>query len=209
MAHRRAEMPGDISIHAPPRGATSSALQRSPSGQLFQFTPLREGRPKRSSTGAGSRFHFNSRPSARGDPPQFTQMKHALFQFTPLREGRPDCGYRTGVTGAISIHAPPRGATERLQGFPDGWTISIHAPPRGATLILKSCCLPILLFQFTPLREGRRWKAHSIKEGDLFQFTPLREGRRQYPPQWAACVRNFNSRPSARGDTTAMSQRNG
>ena len=197
-----------ISIHAPPRGATQAQLHGSWFSISFQFTPLREGRLSKRGP-IVEQFQFQFTPLREGRPPQFTQMKHALFQFTPLREGRPDCGYRTGVTGAISIHAPPRGATERLQGFPDGWTISIHAPPRGATLILKSCCLPILLFQFTPLREGRRWKAHSIKEGDLFQFTPLREGRRQYPPQWATCVRNFNSRPSARGDTTAMSQRNG
>ena len=36
----------DISIHAPPRGATAR-LQYSLSYGLFQFTPLREGRPHR------------------------------------------------------------------------------------------------------------------------------------------------------------------
>ena len=98
--------------------------------------------------------------------------------------------------------------------------ISIHAPPRGATGVispLSSC----VLFQFTPLREGRHKGA--IKDGDKliisihapprgatapcrgrsmffsFQFTPLREGR----PCGMSSVRaviHFNSRPSARGD---------
>ena len=37
----------------------------------------------------------------------------------------------------------------------------------------------------------------------LFQFTPLREGRRAAPAPayWSA---NFNSRPCVRGDVTAM-----
>ena len=34
----------DISIHAPPRGATPVAGNRKMKGVLFQFTPLREGR---------------------------------------------------------------------------------------------------------------------------------------------------------------------
>ena len=54
--------------------------------------------------------------------------------------------------------------------------ISIHAPPRGATI-----------------------KAFSLSDVDIFQFTPLREGRllsRGYPRM----KKDFNSRPSARGD---------
>ena len=37
----------------------------------------------------------------------------------------------------------------------------------------------------------------------LFQFTPLREGRRSAGGLPAAPAVYFNSRPSARGDTTA------
>ena len=78
-----------ISIHAPPRGATSRA-DLSADGILFQFTPLREGRP----CGGFRRFrclYFNSRPSARGDKSSIVPLKHPQ----------------------ISIHAPPRGATLR------------------------------------------------------------------------------------------------
>ena len=99
------------------------------------------------------------------------------FQFTPLREGRRERDSEICYTLRISIHAPPRGATdydelniecEVFQFTPlregrhnhrrrkrDVHGISIHAPPRGAT----GC----------GVRDGR---------GVRFQFTPLREGRR-------------------------------
>ena len=56
------------------------------------------------------------------------------FQFTPLREGR----------------RPP---AQLHQG---GQNISIHAPPRGATQHRELVSLWDK-FQFTPLREGRRF----------------------------------------------------
>ena len=54
------------------------------------------------------------------------------FQFTPLREGRRD---------------------ENAFSPPD--FISIHAPPRGATNASSMCHGVPMKFQFTPLREGR------------------------------------------------------
>ena len=77
---------------------------------IFQFPPLREGRRGRWEADCCGRY-FNSRPSARGD------------SFAP----------KDGDTSmAISIPAPPRGATVFE---PDGVTV--------------------YKFQFTPLREGR------------------------------------------------------
>ena len=55
--------------------------------------------------------------------------------------------------------------------------ISIHAPPRGATIAQKTDVIH-LLFQFTPLREGRRDVEYVNYWQIIFQFTPLREGRR-------------------------------
>ena len=54
--------------------------------------------------------------------------------------------------------------------------ISIHAPPRGATF---SICpsIHVSVFQFTPLREGRRNRCRTLFRVSEFQFTPLREGR--------------------------------
>ena len=101
-------------------------------------------------------LNFNSRPSARGD--------------TITCERRYPIDH-------ISIHAPPRGATGRCTGLLASLCISIHAPPRGATTAGSIPCL-FLLFQFTPLREGRR---------------PCCQ------PTGHLSV-HFNSRPSARGD---------
>ena len=59
-----------------------------PIAELFQFTPLREGRLHVSRHHLPA-LYFNSRPSARGDPYVFPLLvAPTLFQFTPLREGR-------------------------------------------------------------------------------------------------------------------------
>ena len=87
----------------------------------------------------------------------------------------------------------------RSAGFIRSHTmISIHAPPRGAT---RLCAYPFnrLLFQFTPLREGRRLLLVGITGIKIFQFTPLREGRHRLGKRGFFRA-YFNSRPSARGD---------
>ena len=78
---------GYISIHAPPRGATPTSITVC-LARTFQFTPLREGRRRRILPPIIP-SHFNSRPSARGD-------KMNGYFCSMIR---------------ISIHAPPRGAT--------------------------------------------------------------------------------------------------
>ena len=162
VAHRCAEVPGDISIHAPPRGATRLAPAMVALGLLFQFTPLREGRPSILDV-AGKRFNFNSRPSARGD-----STVAPAHDFTE-----------------ISIHAPPRGATYCVGWKNNRKSISIHAPPRGATRV--DCHKNrFKRFQFTPLREGRRplrccacWACNfnsrpsARGDGDCFGCCPL------------------------------------
>ena len=143
-----------ISIHAPPRGATIAADTARLATFKFQFTPLREGRHAASSM----------------------IVAPIGFQFTPLREGRRKAAQEIQRGGAISIHAPPRGAT---------WSF----PP--------SRDYPT--FQFTPLREGRRKTKTHFWRASTFQFTPLREGRRGAFRHHGITL-HFNSRPSARGD---------
>ena len=68
------------------RRAINRALCGAP--DTFQYTPLREGRPRQTRKNHKA-VDFNSRPSARGD----VQLDGAVydgtvFQFTPLREGR-------------------------------------------------------------------------------------------------------------------------
>ena len=99
-------------------------------------------------------LNFNSRPSARGD-----------------RRGGGNINYT-----AISIHAPPRGATLWRNKSRYSKNISIHAPPRGATAVHPRSA-ETQAFQFTPLREGRLFQVFCIPTEEIFQFTPLREGR--------------------------------
>ena len=211
-----------ISIHAPPRGATSAATRRS-AASTFQFTPLREGRRARKARRhATARFqftplregrrahaprrrhdgrHFNSRPSARGDMISLFGAFVKPFQFTPLREGRPSVGDTVSDAPIISIHAPPRGATgsRRLRLPPycdfnsrpsargDGKhrqleresAISIHAPPRGATTADGHFFHYICISIHAPPRGATRIRIIGTTPIPLFQFTPLREGRRQ------------------------------
>ena len=148
----------DISIHAPPRGATP-----------------------RICSADYKRGYFNSRPSARGDagnhqkqakkanisihaPPRGATLQSPVkrrqateFQFTPLREGRPLPARRFPIHSIYFNSRPSaRGDKQRRYNgenqiyfnsrpsargdiFPSRnrplLFISIHAPPRGATFV--------------------------------------------------------------------------
>ena len=171
-----------ISIHAPPRGATSARIAIY-CRDIFQFTPLREGRLLRlGMNGDEFKFqftplregrlpplvrpcgitNFNSRPSARGDG-GIRAPRPGRLHFNSRPSARGDCAdVRDGAVTDISIHAPPRGATCCGVLPCCVFKISIHAPPRGATC---SLC------------PQRRFRAH------------------------------FNSRPSARGDVLEEKQK--
>ena len=187
-----------ISIHAPPRGATSSELRRVARSRNFNSRPSARG-DFRVMPGGYTPGNFNSRPSARGDSDvavfvnilsDFNSRPSArgdanivrniptkeIFQFTPLREGRP-C---------------PRPASPPRQ-------ISIHAPPRGATHMARICRIPSS-FQFTPLREGRRILFPPTVLFSNFNSRPSARGDQQIK-RITIFQHYFNSRPSARGDT--------
>ena len=135
---RRTTLLPDISIHAPPRGATQQRIAQRRDA-LFQFTPLREGRlalhqiddaPGRISIHAPPRGATrNDRKTSAGylisihAPPrgatkeQIDELQEQVFQFTPLREGRHLEVGRLLCEAKISIHAPPRGATAKDMQF--------------------------------------------------------------------------------------------
>ena len=76
-----------ISIHAPPRGATPAAVAAALDA-LFQFTPLREGRPHGDAVIMPiAPFQFTPLREGRQGARPFCQRRRE-FQFTPLREGR-------------------------------------------------------------------------------------------------------------------------
>ena len=82
-----------ISIPAPARGATILSGLSIFCQKLFQFPPLREGRPDREHAVLQERVHFNSRPCERGDLSGYIGIP---------------------IIHAISIPAPARGATVPL-----------------------------------------------------------------------------------------------
>ena len=100
-----------------------------------------------------------------------------VFQFTPLREGR------LLIAGVRPFSVP----------------ISIHAPPRGATNEQKRPAAA-RIFQFTPLREGRLHPRRSAKVKKAISIhAPPRGATRRVEPD-SQLLFYFNSRPSARGD---------
>ena len=121
----------NISIHAPPRGATTRRIAVRKSQSDFNSRPSARG-DQNVATWLIWRGYFNSRPSARGDDGEFTE-NDVPFYFNSRPSARGDSwGHQRKQDVNISIHAPPRGATENpLRNF------------RGNR------------FQFTPLREGR------------------------------------------------------
>ena len=143
-----------ISIHAPPRGATPVIFERIYQ-HLFQFTPLREGRRNWNSY---ERLctNFNSRPSARGDN-------------------------RLGKRGFFRAYFNSRpSARGDIQSF--GRCTSGH------------------LFQFTPLREGRRPFVLCPSVDLLISIHAPPRGATRPAGHRQVNVAYFNSRPSARGD---------
>ena len=190
----------EISIHAPPRGATPLCDGVAVGGKYFNSRPSARGdagcvgadgrqpddfnsRPSaRGDHAAGSPSacsgHFNSRPSARGDACQSAKIAKHEFQFTPLREGRPHPHQLQYSALAFQFTPLREGRRVLAREIICAEDISIHAPPRGATFLL----------------------CDTLAEWLPFQFTPLREGRPQDGAGGSAST-DFNSRPSARGDS--------
>ena len=128
------QSPGKISIHAPARGATPAALASFEGKPVFQFTPLREGRPRCGLPLLQSRTNFNSRPCERGDA--YSEKDYPVF--------------------LISIHAPARGATCSQTRINECLTYFNSRPcERGDQEVLTNK-IWLNAFQFTPLREGRQ-----------------------------------------------------
>ncbi len=148
-------VPELISIHAPPRGATAGSRPQ----------PARRG-------------YFNSRPSARGDTiSTFLPSCTPVGQYTPRREGRPHIFSRWRVNAHFNSRPSARGdpCSKWFERSADDFNsrpsargdstyaalcalgyISIHAPPRGATKADMRQVLTPIIFQVTPLREGRQ-----------------------------------------------------
>ncbi len=82
-------------------------------------------------------------------------MSRDEFQFTPLREGRLRIALRINLLIEVSIHAPARGAT---------------TPANAPKEVLPG-------FNSRPCERGDRGSRGGNRKRLVFQFTPLREGR--------------------------------
>ena len=118
------------------------------------------------------------------------------FQFTPLREGRHSVKGRYKNKAPISIHAPPRGATEsaatgsaeqefqftplregrRCGRFESrvGYCISIHAPPRGATEIAGNGWKILFISIHAPPRGATALRGHRRRKRRISIHAPPR-----------------------------------
>ena len=102
--------------------------------------------------------------------------------------------YTDTKTAEFTILAAPASGKVTITGADNKAGTELTASVTGNTHIL---------FQFTPLREGRHGGNTTNDSHNIFQFTPLREGRR---PQRGWCFQSsayFNSRPCERGDLSS------
>ena len=149
--------------------------------EVFQFTPLREGR-RCAEAGISRKADFNSRPSARGDADVPRLERTAMTNFNSRPSARGDGSPRRARRRTKNFNSRPSARGDLLPAIGEG---------SGRK------------FQFTPLREGRPFPLWKMRSTEAFQFTPLREGRPNAPPSLSQMTCYFNSRPSARGDTSA------
>ena len=143
-----------ISIHAPARGATpvkcdwanklpfQSTLPRGERRGLRRVPALPVDFNPRSREGSDD-HHFSfyrfghpfqsTLPRGERLIVSFVPSSKSLFQSTLPRGERLPGRSRSFGPGLISIHAPARGATQRVEAAAQIVEISIHAPARGAT----------------------------------------------------------------------------
>ena len=172
--------PRHISIHAPPRGATSTRELCTRCTQ-FQFTPLREGRRwRRRKARCCTSFQFTplreGRLAARACCTRFTR-----FQFTPLREGRPaPCKGR--LRGSYFNSRPSaRGDSSGGVRLPPSPYFNSRPSARGD--VSRSASPAALPFQFTPLREGRRERPKTATKKGISIHAPPRGATKSHKRQ--------------------------
>ena len=190
---------GIISIHAPPRGATLTDGREAETPR-FQFTPLREGRHAPERRGGTQLPDFNSRPSARGDPPRHGRRHADLISIhAPPRGATCNAAVRELATIYFNSRPSARGDPALVEAGVAVRAISIHAPPRGATDEWLARRNRLHHFNSRPSARGDHYDTLQVTILSTFQFTPLREGR-QGNHHEVCLPAHFNSRPSARGD---------
>ena len=174
-------------------------------GFPFQFTPLREGRRGRRARGGRQRTISIHAPPRGATVFRITSDARDIFQFTPLREGRHLSRWRTPFPISFQFTPLREGRHEAIEDEKKALEISIHAPPRGATQERDESIYDAKAFQFTPLREGRRQGISGWRLGSPISIHAPPRGATSPSPAMPVKFFDFNSRPSARGDARSMS----
>ena len=167
----------DISIHAPPRGATSRQVPQE----------------------AKSR-NFNSRPSARGDLfATWRKSSCSKFQFTPLREGRHAEALAERDLSAFQF-TPLREGRLNPREHAKMMTIYFNSRPsaRGDAAFRRAERRHVY-FNSRPSARGDALGSALGKPPTYFNSRPSARGDFAPILMWWLAV-HFNSRPSARGD---------
>ena len=143
----------------------------------FNSRPSARGDIRRGKSFA-SRSHFNSRPSARGDRQHVKQIL-----CIDISIHAPPRGATRWILPSIPTPRYFNSRPSARGDLPDGrllvrWEISIHAPPRGATIRGWQAAGITPYFNSRPSARGDNYLNRHGIDGELFQFTPLREGRR-------------------------------
>ena len=105
----------------------------------------------------------------------------------------------------VSIHAPARGATQRVSGAFGKFGVSIHAPARGATKAVFQWARGHA-FQFTLPRGERLLACSPLPTSVLFQFT-LPRGERRLLSNHTTKIIRFNSRSREGSDVVSKFRR--
>ena len=193
----------EISIHAPPRGATLHGVRHQP-----------------------RYYYFNSRPSARGDQRRTSVQRGINISIHAPPRGATRLVEMKTQEMNISIHAPPRGATPPNQRHFRAFCNFNSRPSARGDSAARIWKFRHTAFQFTPLREGRQgtipveFTAHQISihapprgatgeaqtviEAQAISIHAPPRGATRLPLRLRRGRRYFNSRPSARGDTSAL-----
>ena len=192
---------GNLFQFSPLREGRRSIPEEDAETLLFQFTPLREGR-RAEHDGVRHRQHFNSRPSARGDFTVCRARMYSIFQFSPLREGRHGFCISKGRFATLQF-SPLREGRHHAGGCGAWQSISIPAPPRGATGRDSSLLFSLFNFNSRPSARGDQIRRGCGSRRSISIPAPPRgatgAGRIAGPTS-----KDFNSRPSARGDSTSL-----
>ena len=122
---------GDVSIHAPARGATLCLRSGPGAGVMFQSTPPHGGR-------LIIQLFFLLIALFQSTPPHggrlnnaFTSWTTGWFQSTPPHGGRQYLLLPWVYPCNVSIHAPARGGDYGIDAIRYKGSVSIHAPARG------------------------------------------------------------------------------